>query len=571
MKVANQTGSSVGNVFMDVIAPKAGLRKGDFQEVRMDVNNMVAAMAAKTVDAMVNVEPYNAIAVAEGIGISIMDFSSVDRMPVFMAATPDFVAKSPDTIIAYLKCWQDVARDFKDDPGKVADVIYSFFTSKGYAMSRETFVTALARVEVSPGFPGRPGAGAAAGRRDPAARTEDHRHSGLEEGAAARPVGKGECVTVGRNSAAIVRASAEGPGGSRAQAPDPPYSLACRIRNALKERRTIYPRAWRSESGEEAREQGVQKIGKAAGEEVGQEGREKDSEEGRRSEAGTKPAAKKAPKSAPTAAKTTAPQSNGGPITWNFKLLSHHMLDGFGGMGEGMSIQIAPDGRRILWLAHESAPKNFTAVDVSDPRKPKVVVQTDLPQAHMRSNSLETCGNIMAVAYQTQKKGLQPAGMELFDISVPEKPRSISFFDCSGPTSRGVHQLWFCDGEYVHCASGAPDFKPTHPSDDQFYRCIDVRNPSKPVEIGRWHMPGHQAGRQRDAAAAPSARQGLPRPQLQRLSAAPGPLLSRLYRRRHVRPRHLRQGRIRRRSRSGPTRRPIPVSCIRWCRCSTAA
>src|SRR5262249_3198454 len=188
-----------------------------------------------------------------------------------------------------------------------------------------------------------------------------------------------------------------------------------------------------------------------------------------------KPAKKAAPKKA--AARKAGPgrggpakspiSSEGGPITWNFKLMGHHLLDGFGGMGEGMSIQIAPDGRRILWLAHESAPKNFTAVDVSDPRKPKVVVQTDLPQAHMRSNSLETCGNIMAVAYQTQKKGLQPAGMELFDISVPEKPRSISFFDCSGATSRGVHQLWFCDGEYVHCASGAPDFTPTHPNDDQ--------------------------------------------------------------------------------------------------------
>ena len=210
----------------------------------------------------------------------------------------------------------------------------------------------------------------------------------------------------------------------------------------------------------------------------------------------TKTASKTAAKPAPKkpAAKTTSPSSNGGPITWNFKLLSHHLLDGFGGMGEGMSIQIAPDGRRILWLAHESAPKNFTAVDVSDPRKPKVVVQTDLPQAHMRSNSLETCGNLMAVAYQTQKKGQQPAGMELFDISVPEKPKSISFFDCSGETSRGVHQLWFCDGEYVHTASGAADFKPTHPNDDQFYRCIDVRNPSKPVELGRWHMPGTKQG-----------------------------------------------------------------------------
>jgi len=152
-KVANQTGSSIGNVFVDIVAPKAGLKKGDFQEVRMDVNNMVAALAAKNIDAMVNVEPYNEIAVAEGIGISIMDFSSIDKMPVFMAATPDFVQKNPDTVIAYLKAWQEVARDFKDNPAKVSDVILSYFTSKGFTMSRETLAKALARVEVNPGFP----------------------------------------------------------------------------------------------------------------------------------------------------------------------------------------------------------------------------------------------------------------------------------------------------------------------------------------------------------------------------------------------------------------------------------
>jgi hypothetical protein len=182
------------------------------------------------------------------------------------------------------------------------------------------------------------------------------------------------------------------------------------------------------------------------------------------------------------------------PVAWNFKLIAQHELQGFGGMGEGMSIQIALDGRRILWLAHESAPKNFTAVDVSDPRKPKVVVQTDLPQSYMRSNSLEITDNIMAVAYQTQKVGLRPAGFELFDISVPESPKSIAFVDCSGSHSRGVHQLWFCDGEYVHMSAGAPDFVPTHPNDDQFYRIFDVRNPSKPTEIGRWWMPGTRQG-----------------------------------------------------------------------------
>ena len=128
-------------------------------------------------------------------------------------------------------------------------------------------------------------------------------------------------------------------------------------------------------------------------------------------------------------------------VCWNFKLLAHHELGGFGGMGEGMAVQVAKDGRRIIWLAHESAPKNFTAVDVTNPRKPKVVVQTDLPESFMRSNSLELSGDIMAVAYQTLKVGQKPAGFELFDLSVPERPRSIAYVDASGPSSRGVHQL----------------------------------------------------------------------------------------------------------------------------------
>jgi ABC-type nitrate/sulfonate/bicarbonate transport system substrate-binding protein len=153
-KIANQTGSSVGNVFVDTIMPQHGLNKGDYQEVRMDVNNMVSALAAKTVDAMVNVEPYNVIAVDEGIGADLMDFSGVDPMPVFMAATPDFVAQKPDTVVAYLKAWLDVAGDFKNNPKKVADVIYTFYTDKGYTMSLDTFTKALSRVEVDPGFPG---------------------------------------------------------------------------------------------------------------------------------------------------------------------------------------------------------------------------------------------------------------------------------------------------------------------------------------------------------------------------------------------------------------------------------
>ena len=178
----------------------------------------------------------------------------------------------------------------------------------------------------------------------------------------------------------------------------------------------------------------------------------------------------------------------------NMRLLSQDRLRGFGGIGEGMAMQKTRDGRRIMWLAHEHAPKNFTGVDVTDPRNPRVVVQTELPHNKVRSNSLDITGNIMAVAHQTQTANSDPAGIELWDITVPETPRLISFFDCSAPHSRGVHQLWFVDGEFIHCASGAPDFEPVYPNDDQIYRIIDVRNLNRPEEAGRWWMPGTRKG-----------------------------------------------------------------------------
>jgi len=182
------------------------------------------------------------------------------------------------------------------------------------------------------------------------------------------------------------------------------------------------------------------------------------------------------------------------PESRNMTLLAHSDLGGFGNCGEGMVIQLARDGRRVLWLAHESAPKNFTAVDVTDPRQLSVIVQTDLPHAAMRSNSLDLVGDLLVVAYQTSAAGARPAGFEILDVADPGHPRSVAFFDASGPASRGVHHLWFVDGAYVHLAGGAADFVPRDRKDDQCYRIVDVREPTRPTEVGRWWLPGTREG-----------------------------------------------------------------------------
>ena len=61
--------------------------------------------------------------------------------------------RSRVAVVEYLKAWLDVGKDFKQSPGKAADVIFTFYTSKGYTMTRETLGKALANVEVDVGFP----------------------------------------------------------------------------------------------------------------------------------------------------------------------------------------------------------------------------------------------------------------------------------------------------------------------------------------------------------------------------------------------------------------------------------
>lgn len=152
-KIANQTGSSVGNIFVDQAAPKNGLPKGSYQEVRMNVNDMVSALASKTVDAIVSVEPYSAIAEADGIGNILLNFSDFDRLPVFMAATPDYIDKNGEALVAYLKAWIESGKEMKANPDKLAEVVHKFYTSKGYTMQLSTMKKAMAGVEVDVSFP----------------------------------------------------------------------------------------------------------------------------------------------------------------------------------------------------------------------------------------------------------------------------------------------------------------------------------------------------------------------------------------------------------------------------------
>ena len=161
-------------------------------------------------------------------------------------------------------------------------------------------------------------------------------------------------------------------------------------------------------------------------------------------------------------------------------------------MGEGMSMQLAKDGRRILWLAHESAPKNYTAVDVTDP-------------ASRRSSRAPTCRTTAcapirwrrsATSWRSPIRRSRPATRPASSCSTSRrrKIRSDRVLRPLGPDlARRAPAVVRRRRIHPH-GVGRGDFHPTQPNDDQFYQSIDVRNPSKPIEVGRWWLPGTQRG-----------------------------------------------------------------------------
>src|ERR1700760_4489348 len=84
----------------------------------------------------------------------------------------------------------------------------------------------------------------------------------------------------------------------------------------------------------------------------------------------------------------------------NMTIIGHSDLNGAGKGGEGLALRQYPDGRRILFLAHESAPMCVSIIDVTKPEDPRVVTQIPVGGENLRCNSLGLAGTTLAVAHQ---------------------------------------------------------------------------------------------------------------------------------------------------------------------------
>ncbi len=151
-RIGAQVGTSTTEIFVNIVAPKFGLGKGDYELVNTRIEDQISALAAKSIDAFVNVEPYTTIAELEAIGVALTDFSEFDPLPVLLGATQEFIEKQPEGTVGFLKGWLRGSAVFTEQPDRAADVFWRFYRDQGYNVDRKVFERVVASMDVRPEF-----------------------------------------------------------------------------------------------------------------------------------------------------------------------------------------------------------------------------------------------------------------------------------------------------------------------------------------------------------------------------------------------------------------------------------
>jgi len=136
---------------------------------------------------------------------------------------------------------------------------------------------------------------------------------------------------------------------------------------------------------------------------------------------------------------------------------------------------------RVAYIGHMEPPVGTSVVDVSDPGSPKILTQLGVPPTTHAHKARVNGNNILVVNRERISDG--PAfrpGIELFDVSVPARPRQIAFVETAGV---GVHR-YDLDDRYVYIASEMEGYR------GAISVIYDLSDPVHPRETGKWWLPG---------------------------------------------------------------------------------
>lgn len=196
-----------------------------------------------------------------------------------------------------------------------------------------------------------------------------------------------------------------------------------------------------------------------------------------------------------------------------------------------------PDGVQIMvhrghaYIGHMFS-KGFSVLDVRDPRNPRPVAYSPAPpgtwtihlqthddlllvihakdmfaaaefadeKAYYRGQIGQVVGTAAGPAAAAKPERDWSAGLAVYDISQPAAPRRIGFMPVEGG---GVHRVWYTGGRWAYVSALLDGFT------DYIFMTVDMADPTKPREAGRWWIPGMHTASGETPAWPKTSRYGL--------------------------------------------------------------
>jgi hypothetical protein len=171
------------------------------------------------------------------------------------------------------------------------------------------------------------------------------------------------------------------------------------------------------------------------------------------------------------------------PDALNMRLVGQTDLNGH---GDCMHVNVK-DGFAFVGHMGESR-VGTSVVDVSDPRRPRVVAQLETPPG-THSHKVQVVDDVLLVNHE--RSPFEPnatswqGGLKVFDVSRPDQPREIAFLKMPG---KGVHRMTYWEPPLAYMSGSDEGFI------DQFLVIVDLSEPARPCEVGRWWLPGQHTG-----------------------------------------------------------------------------
>ncbi len=196
-----------------------------------------------------------------------------------------------------------------------------------------------------------------------------------------------------------------------------------------------------------------------------------------------------------------------------------------GGRPDGVQIMVA-NGH--AYIGHMFS-KGISVVDVRDPRNPRAVNYIAAPpntwNIHLQTHDdlllvinakdmfaaaefadehayyRGQLGKVVGTA-EAPKNAVRDwtAGLTVYDISKPEAPRKIGFMPVDGG---GIHRVWYTGGRWAYASALLDGFT------DYIFITIDMADPTKPREAGRYWLPGMNQAKGEQTSWPATSRYGL--------------------------------------------------------------